>query len=142
MEKKDIHNVLREIIPYFDKEDKWRVEGSANLKIQGIETYVKDLDLVVSLETFRKLKKKLGNKILSDKFIPDKGKFVLILNIKGFEVEIIRYYDQSLEMLDRILEEEWWGIRVRILPLKYAREVYQKVGMIEKVQLIDSYTKK
>lgn len=142
MEKKEIHNVLQELLKYFEKDYGWRLEGSANLKVQGVECNVKDMDIVVDLDTYRKLKKSLGSKILADKFIPDKGMFILSLNVKGVDVKIIRYYDQSMEMLDRILEEEWWGIRVRILPLKYARESYQKIGRFEKVQLIDSYIKK
>lgn len=142
MEKKEIHNVLQELLKYFDKDYRWRLEGSANLKVQGVECNVHGLDIVVDLETYRKIKKKLGDKILADKFIPDKGMFILSMSVKGVEIKIIRYYDQSMEMLDRILEEEWWGIRVRILPLKYARESYTKIGRLEKVQLIDSYVKK
>ena len=143
MEEKDIYDILNIILERIKGKDfLWRLEGSANLKLQGMELSVKDLDIITSSEGVEVFREALKEYIEKD-FYDDKLKaHSLVCNINGFEVEINCEDDKMLEMFDKVKNIDWRGLSIPTLPLENAKEFYRIVGKQEKVDLIEKYLKK
>lgn len=134
MQSDDIKKALQEIVRRLPgKKFNWRLEGSANLLLQGVDTSVRDLDITTDdegIEIFRHIMK---DSIVSDTY--DHKKYTLLSYFNGFEVDINSCGDTNLGKFDKTVIYD----NIPILPLKYAREVYQELGRKEKVELIDNY---
>lgn len=137
MEEADIKNVLKIILDRLQsKEFIWRLEGSANLKIQGIEVSVRDLDITTNEEGNKIFKNLLKDFIVKDFFSEKVKGRSLICNINGFEAEINCYGDRKIEMFDKTKMISWKGLKVPILPLKQAKIFYELINRKDKVDLI------
>jgi len=140
MEEKDIKKILKIIIDKLEnKKIIWRIEGSANLKIQGIETSVSDLDITTDnkgIEIFREILEKFIVKDFFSKKINGKS---LICDINNFEVEINCYGDREKNFFDKIKTIEWDTLKVPILSLEYALKFYKSIDRDEKIKLIQDY---
>lgn len=140
MEEKNIKEILQIILDNLQsKEFVWRLEGSANLKIQGVDVFVRDLDITTDdngIEIFRDALKKF---IVKDFFNQKINGHSLVCDINGFEVEINSYGDRELDMFDKTEKILWNDLQIPVLPLKYAKKFYELINRKEKVDLISKY---
>lgn len=139
MSIEDISRLLEIILNSLSNADfAWRVDGSANLAIQGIELPVNDLDITTDEEGIMLFKEALGKYIVDDFFNKQKNCKSLVCDINGFRVEINSFNDQR-SMTDKNKTVLWKGLFVPILPLEYARIFYQQINRPEKVKIINSF---
>ena len=61
-------------------------------------------------------------------------------DLPGFPVAGVGGHAGKL-LFGEIKEVSWEGLRVKILPLKYAKLFYEKIGRLEKVKLIETHFK-
>jgi hypothetical protein len=142
MEREDVSGILKIIIASFgDKKLIWRLDGSANLLVQGVEVSVRDLDITTNGEGINVFRESLKEFIVKDVYSEKIKGLSLVCDISGFEVEINSYGDRELDLFGEIKEVSWEGLRVKILPLKYAKLFYEKIGRLEKVKLIETHFK-
>ncbi len=117
----------------------WRLDGSANLRIQGVEVPVRDIDITTNYEgikIFNNVLKKYIDKFFFNQKINANS---LICYINGFKIEINSYENKKLDMFDKTEEIVWHGLTIPILPLKYARKFYESINRKKKVALISKY---
>ncbi|MBW3019735.1 hypothetical protein KY334_00400 [Candidatus Woesearchaeota archaeon] len=140
MNEEDVKKVLEIILKYLEhKEFTWRLEGSANLKIQGVDVSIRDLDITTNEEGIEIFRRVLKDYIVKDFFSEKIKGHSLVLDINGFEVEINYYGDRELNMFDKTEFFNWNNLRIPILPLKYAKFFYESIGRKEKVDLISRF---
>lgn len=140
MEERDIYEILKIILNSIKKESfTWRLEGSANLKIQGIDTPISDLDISTNDEGIRIFRKALKKYVIKDFLSRKINGLSLICNINGFEVEINSYGDRELDMFDKTKKIKWKGLEIPILPLEDAKRFYELINRERKVKLIEKY---
>ena len=140
MDEKDIEKILRIILDNLKgKEFNWRLEGSANLKIQEVDVSVRDLDIATDdegIEIFRTTLKKF---IVKDFFSEKVKGSSLVCDITGFEVEINSYGDKELNMFDKIKKVTWQNLQIPLLPLESAKKFYEMINRKEKAHLISKH---
>jgi len=140
MDEQDIKEILQIILDSLQgKEFIWRLEGSANLKIQGVDVSIRDLDITTNnngIEIFREALKKF---IVKDFFSQKINGHSIVCNINTFEVEINSYGDRKLDMFDKTEKILWNDLQIPILPLEYAKKFYELINRKEKVDLISKY---
>lgn len=141
MNEQNIKEVLRIITDRLEENFTWRVEGSANLKIQGVKTPVKDFDITTNDEGINIFRNYLNEYIVKDFFSKKINGKSLICDINGFEVEINSYRNRKLDMFDKSKIIYWKNLKVPILPLNYAKAFYEQINRKEKVDLISKYIK-
>ena len=140
MEKSDIYSVLRIINDLIsNKKILWRLEGSANLFLQGVDVSVRDIDITTNENGIKIFKEALKEFVEKDYYDADKKMKTLLSNINGFEVEINCYNRKELEMLDKFTEINWNGLTLPVLPLENALKFYKIIKRDEKVKLIEEY---
>ncbi len=140
MDEKDIKEILKIILDCIQgREFVWRLEGSANLKIQGVDVSVRDLDITTNNEGIKIFRDALVKFIVKDFFSQKINGCSLICNINGFDVEINSYGDRKLEMFDKTERILWGGLQIQILPLKHAKEFYEMINRKEKAEMISRY---
>ncbi|MBT3297779.1 hypothetical protein HN385_02550 [archaeon] len=140
MQTKDIKKTIKIILSNLKgKTFIWRLEGSANLVIQGVDTTVRDLDITTNYEGIKIFREALKKFIVKD-FISEKinGRSI-VCDILGFEVEINYYGDRTLNMFDKSKKIIWQNLEIPILPLKYAKQFYETIKRTKKVELISRY---
>ena len=140
MDEQNIKEILQIILDSLQgKEFTWRLEGSTNLKIQGIEVSVQDLDITTNnkgIEIFRSALKKY---IVKDFFSQKINGRSIVCDINNFEIEINSYSNQKLDMFDKTEKIFWNNLQIPILPLEYAKKFYELINRKEKVDLISKY---
>jgi len=140
MDEQDIKEILQIILDSLQgKEFIWRLEGSANLKIQGVDVSIRDLDITTNnngIEIFREALKKF---IVKDFFSQKIKGHSIVCNINDFEVEINSYGDRKLDMFNKTEKILWNDLQIPILPLEYAKKFYELINRKEKVDLISKY---
>ncbi len=140
MEEENLKEILKIILDSIRNEEFiWRLEGSANLRIQGVDVSINDLDITTNQEGIEIFRRVLKDFIVEDFFSEKVRGQSLICKIEGFEVEINCYGDRDKNYFEEIEIIEWQGLTIPILPLKYALEFYRSIGREEKVKLIMNY---
>lgn len=140
MDEKDIKEILQIILDSLKgKEFIWRLEGSANLKIQGVEVSVQDLDITTNYEGIEIFRNVLKKYIIKDFFSQKINGYSIVCDINNFEIEINSYGDRELDMFDKTEKIFWNDLKIPILPLEYAKRFYQLINRKEKVDLISRY---
>ncbi len=140
MNEQNIKDILQIILDNLqNKEFIWRLEGSANLKVQGIKVLVKDLDIATNSEGIEIFRNALKKYIVKDFFNQRINAYSIICNINNFEIEINSYKDKELDMFDKIEIFFWNELQIPILPLEYAKKFYELINRKEKVCLIQNY---
>lgn len=136
----DIYDILKIILNTIGwRKFIWRVEWSANLVLQWVDTTVRDLDITTNdngIEIFREC---LNKYIVKDFFSEKINVTSLIYYINWFEVEINYYWDRYLNMFDKIKKIQLRDISIPILPLEYAKILYENIWRKEKVDLIEKF---
>ena len=140
MDEQNIKEILQIIIDSLQgKEFIWRLEGSANLKIQYIDVSVRDLDITTNDDGIKIFKNALKEYVVKDFFSQKINGYSLVCDINGFEVEINSYGDRKLDMFDKTEKISWNNFQIPILPLKHAKKFYELINRKEKVDLISRY---
>ncbi|MBU2561598.1 MAG: hypothetical protein KKD17_04825 [Nanoarchaeota archaeon] len=143
MEEKDIHRILSIISRRIaGKEIRWRLEGSANLRVQGMEVTVRDLDITTTPEGIDIFRSALNEYIVKDTKRDNLEGQSLVCDILGFEVEINSYGNDLLNMFEHVRIGSWNGLNVPLLPLENAKDFYRMIGRAEKVRLIQTHIEK
>ncbi|MBP8016793.1 hypothetical protein KAZ01_02185 [Candidatus Gracilibacteria bacterium] len=143
MTVQDVYKILKIITDTIKgKNIVWRLDGSANLLAQGIDTQVRDIDIDTTLEGMDIFENAFKKYITKD-FYSERNKCrILIFDINGFELEINSYGDRKKDMWEKTKIINWQGLDVPIIPLKYAKIFYQLINRQEKVDLINKYLSK
>lgn len=140
MNEQNIKEILQIILNKLDdKKFSWRLEGSANLRIQGIDTNIRDLDITTNDKGIKIFKDTLEEYITKDFFNQKINGQSIICEINNFEVEINSYGDREKNMFDKTKIISWKNLQIPILPLEYAKEFYELINRKEKVKLISKY---
>jgi hypothetical protein len=142
VEEKDVEQILKIILDSLsDKEFEWYLDGSANLRVQGVNTSINDLDITTNdegIEIFRTALKKF---IVKDFFSQKVKGPSLICKMSGFEVEINSFGERKKNMFEKTKKISWNNLQVSILPLEYAKVFYELINRKDKVELISKYLK-
>ncbi len=117
----------------------WRLEGSANLLVQGVPTQVRDLDITTNEEGIKVFRKALEEFVVKDFYNEHIHAHSLICNMDGVEVEINVYDRKELNMFNNIEDVIWEGLNLPVLPLESSKRFYELIGRKEKVNLILTY---
>ncbi len=140
MDEKNIKQILTIILDKLQgKKFIWRVEGSANLRLQGVEVNVNDLDITTNEEGINIFREALKEYIIKDFFSNKINGNSIICNVNNFEIEINYYGDRELNMFEKNKIVVWNNLEIPILPLKYAKKFYELINREEKVKLIEKY---
>ncbi len=140
MDEQDIKEVLEVILSCLqDGGSTWRLEGSANLRVQGVDVPVRDLDITTSEDGIGIFREALGRFIVKDFFDEKINAYSIVCDINNFEIEINSYNEENLGMFDKIEKIQWNGLQIPILPIEYAREFYRLINRREKVDLISRH---
>ncbi|MFT4326910.1 MAG: hypothetical protein ACMXYK_05395 [Candidatus Woesearchaeota archaeon] len=103
MQEQQIQEALEVILENIaGKQISWRLEGSTNLKVQGVNVNVRDLDITTNIEGINSFRTALETYKIQDFFNEKVQGHTLVYDIKGVEVEITAYKDTYLEMLNKI----------------------------------------
>lgn len=119
-----------------DKEIIFRLDGSANLLVQGIKTDVNDLDLATDEKGMSILKEVLKDYLIQEYQNEDINALSLEFEIKGEIVEA-HYYEDARAMLDNIIKVKWLELELPCISLEEAKKFYELINMPEKVKLIE-----
>ncbi len=142
MNQEDIKSILEIILNKLPRINfNWRLEGSANLLIQGIDVSVKDLDLTTDDEGINIFRSSLKNFQITDVYSEKIKGPSIIYNINGFEVEVNSYGDRKWDLFDKTKFIFWQGLEIPILPLEHAKKFYELIDRTDKVELISRYLK-
>ena len=142
MEEKDILDVLKIILGRVrNKKLIWRLEGSTNLRIQGVDVEVNDVDILTDKNNYKIFKEALKDFVVEEEYINSKKEQSLLCNINDFDVEILYYDVNKWNMFDKIKMIKWKGLDLPILPLEYAKKFYEMIGKGEKAKLIEEKLK-
>ena len=117
----------------------WRLEGSANLKIQGLPVSVRDLDIATGDAGIAIFRNALKEFLVRDFLSPAINGHTLLCTIYGFEVEINAYRNEALMMFDKVQTIRWRGLQIPVLPLSCARKFYELTDRPEKAAFIAGY---
>ena len=125
-----------------DENFTWRVEGSLNLVLQGINVKVKDIDIATDKKGIKTFREKLNEFIVKDFYKKKINAQTILCKIEGCEVEILQRDNKNLDMFDKIKIINWKKLEIPILPLTSAKKFYSLIGKKEKVEIIKDYLKK
>jgi len=133
MDEQNIKEIIQIILDKLrGKKFIWRLEGSANLKIQGVEVLVRDLDVTTNDEGIEIFRNVLREYIIKDFFSQKINGNSLVCEIDGFKVEINFYGDRELDMFNKTKIIFWNGLQIPVLPLEYAKKFYELINRKER----------
>ena len=139
MNSKHLFLALSEIIRLASKETMaWRIDGSANLFLQGVPISPLDLDIATNPSGLTKFEKclKRYNPI---KTYSEKAK-VRSLKCKIAEIDIeILCYEDNRAMLSNIIPVTWSQLILPGISIQDARRFYEIIQDQEKINLIDKF---
>jgi len=141
MKETEILQILKLITDRLkDKEVTWRIDGSANLLVQGVEVNVNDLDITADdAYVFSDVLKEFVVKEFYNEKIKAKS---VVCDINSKEVEINCYDNKELNMFNKIETIEWNDLRIPVLPLLDAKEFYKLIDRKDKIELIEKHLNK
>ena len=136
MDSKSLYLALSEILKATNKEViNWRLNGSANLFVQGIPLVPMDLDIATNPPGLQKFEKAL-KRFSPVKGFSEKAKcHSLKCSISGVEVEIISYEDDRA-MLAKTTPIYWSRLIIPGLSLEDSMYFYRMISAHDKVELI------
>lgn len=117
----------------------WRLEGSANLVVQGLKTAVNELNIATNHDGIEIFQECLLEYIPQLRYDEEKQAHILSCTIHNQQIEILAYHNADLQMLGRLRLTVWQGLLLPILPLELAKIFYEAINKPEKVQLIQQF---
>lgn len=148
---KVLHLLVERVHP---AEYSWALTGSAGLRLQGVDISVYDLDLQTDAETIYLLEKKLAGFIKTPVHIWESEhtrSYHGQAEINGLQVELlgdIRHrragdtWEPPLNIASVLVWVEWHGLKIPVLSLAHEALAYEKMGRIQKAELIRSAIRK
>jgi len=137
MEEQDLFSVLQFIHKQLEKYFfVWRIDGSANLRLQGVDVNVRVLELKTNAEGVRIFKEVFKNYFVQEDYNEEIQGDVLEFEILGFPVEVI---NNKYNMLHRVKKITLQGMSLPVLPLREAREFYAATGKEKTVTVLDRH---
>lgn len=127
---------------------KWALTGSANLRLQGVNIEVQDIDIHCDLEDIHRIEKALKEFLITPVHIWETGSIRSLdgkCEIEGIEIELI----SATEVKDEFGNWQkiqgpvqnnylgWEGFQVPVIALKDEAHYYKERGREEKVLLIE-----
>ena len=139
MDSKSLYLALSEILNATKREViNWRINGSANLFIQGIPIVPMDLDITTNPSGLQKFEKAL-KRFSPIKTFSEKAKCHGIkCTIAGIEVEILSYEDER-SMLAKTRPIYWSRLVVPGLSLEDSMYFYRMISAHDKVEMIANF---
>jgi hypothetical protein len=138
--------LLLDLIP--PKEYKWALTGSCSLRLQGVDIPVNDLDLQIDGESVNEIEMKLAE-FMQVAVHPWESEHTYSLHgkaeITGVTVELLggikhrppgREWEPSVEILSTRIWVLWRERQVPVFPLEFEAQAYEKMGRVEKANLI------
>lgn len=115
----------------------WRLDGSANLFVQGIKVIPRDIDIVTTKEGVDAFAKAFG---VATRHLQKTGAYNAAFVIKGVPVDVNFYTERpELNMMDRFASVDWQGLKLLCLPLCDAKRFYELINRKDKVELLSEY---
>ena len=137
MEEGDIYSLFRVILQRLgDQPIAWRMDGSANLRVQGVDVLVHDLDIKTNKEGMRIFKECFKDCMVKEYYKEEIEGDVLEFTFQGFPIEIT---NNKYNMLHRIKWVTFQAMSLPVLPLKEAREFYVAIGREKTVTVLDRH---
>jgi hypothetical protein len=145
MKEKEIYETLK----FFLNKIKWRkliwrLNGSANLFVQGVKISPKDIDITTTPKDYKKFKLIFKDLIKKEDFEKDKGWQFILLDINGIELEI-GYHREiylSLDMISKIKQIRFLDLNLNILSLEDSNKFYSIIHDSKKIKLIKEFIQK
>jgi len=132
----------------------WALTGSAGLRLQGVDLSVHDLDLQTDAKTIYLLEKEIVEFMNipvhvweSEHTLSYHGQ----AEIDGLQVELlgdVRHrgtedaWQPPVDIRSVLVWVEWHGVQIPVLPLVHEALAYEKMGRIQKAELIRSAIRK
>ena len=118
-----------------------RMEGSANLYVQGITLMPNEIELVVDKQGYMAFKEAFAQYLVEEKEDEEKQQYKMLFYISSCPIGIIFYKNEELKMFERARTGYWQGLQLPVLPLKSARILYERINNRDKVNIIDQFFK-
>lgn len=132
----------------------WALTGSAGLRLQGVETPVHDLDLQTDAQTIYVIEQRLTEFIKtpvhvweSEHTLSHHGQ----AEINGLQVEFVgdmrhrspaEIWETAIDIASIRVWVSWHELQVPVLPLQHEALAYEKMGRVQKAELIRAAIKK
>ena len=132
----------------------WALTGSASLRLQGVDISVNDLDLQTDAQTIYILEKNLAEFMKtpihvweSEHTLSHHGQ----AEINGLQVEFLGdmrhrstagVWESAVDIASVRIWVNWHELQVPVLPLSHEVLAYEKMGRMQKAELIRSAIKK
>jgi hypothetical protein len=132
----------------------WALTGSASLRLQGVDISVNDLDLQTDAQTIYILEKKLSDFIKvpvhvweSEHTLSQHGQ----AEINGLQVEFLGdmrhrspagIWEPAVDIVSVRVWVTWRELQVPVLSLEHEALAYEKMGRVQKAELIRSAIRK
>jgi len=140
MDESELKNLLAALVKATrNKPLLWRLEGSANLSVQGVKVSIDSLNIATNHDGLELFQECLVEHVPQLRYDEERKAHVLSCTIQNHQLEILAYHDTDLQMLGRIRLTAWQGLILPILPLELAKQFYEAVSKPEKAQLIQQY---
>ncbi len=139
MNEQALYEILALIIKELDEPILWRLDGSANLLVQGVDVSVNDLDIATDEEGLNVFREVFDEYLIEDFYSEKIQGNSLILDIFCNEIEINCYGDREKSHFDKIKTIDWNNLNIPVLSLELAKEFYKVIGRKEKVELIEKH---
>ncbi len=140
LNEKDLQKALKNIISSLKlKIFHWRLEGSANLFVQGVPIAMNDIDICTTAEGMYLFKKALEKFPQVEGYNERTGARYVRINVHGIPVEICCYDNHGLRMLEHTVPKNWKEMNLPVLPVPKALEFYQQIKRLDKVNLIQGF---
>lgn len=132
----------------------WALTGSAGLRLQGLDLPVNDLDLQTDARTVFILEKALSEFMKAPVYLWESEHTLSYhgqAKIHGLQVELlgdVRHrqpggvWGPSLDLESVLVWVEWCGLAVAVLSLEHEAAAYEKMGRVQKAELIRSAIRK
>ncbi|MFC2028993.1 ATP-binding cassette domain-containing protein [Chloroflexota bacterium] len=128
----------------------WCLSGSANLRLQGMDVQVHDLDIHCRQEDIKFVQEALADHMISPVRVLETGKIHSLdgrASISEVEIDLIANMQvqldtgewQDLVDLDQKIRMDWQGKQLPLLPLSIEAQIYRVLGRMEKHHLVRDF---
>jgi len=144
-------DVVTKLANLLNKEEiSWAIGGSLLLSINGIDTSVRDIDIVVDekdMESLKNLMKNSGfNYVIKGPKPPSNSSMLLSIELDGIEVEFLvgfkvgKYqYPNGKKLVSETINKD--GIDINLCHMEHWLIVYEELNRQEKIKLIKEKTR-
>ena len=139
MNKTQLLNTIKYLITKLPKNTNWVLEGSANLKIQGLNTKVNDIDISTNNQGFNNFKSALNEFLIKEYFSEKTNAKTLLFKINNIEIEVLFYQDQNINYLENKIIKQINNLQIPLISLDKLKQFYQNINREEKVLMIEKH---